>query len=175
MNVRPLGLSDAPAVAALADRAYPGEYHLSAQDVSDSLAGRHLSFGVFEGSHLRAYLMCWVDTTQVEERGNELVLLLDDIVVEDGRHLILLLRALRRAIVAAGLTALAMEGTHRARAEALFDEHPRVVAALGYRRAATHHYFGEREQEHLCWARYEPIAPGGLAGDGPAEQETEGR
>ncbi len=75
-----------------------------------------------------------------------------------------MLRALRRAIVAAGLTGLALEGTHRARAEALFDRHPRVVAALGYRRAATHHYFGEREQETLCWARYQPI----VAGDGSA-------
>ena len=160
MIIRPLVLADAPAVAALADRAYPGAYHLSAEDVSDSLAGRHLCFGAFEGVQLRAYLMCWVDNTQVEELGEERVLLLDDIVVEDGRHLILLLRALRRAIVEAGLTGLAMEGTHRARAEALFDEHPRVVAALGYRRADTHHYFGEREQENLCWARYEPVAAG---------------
>jgi len=156
VTVRPLVLDDAPAVAALADRAYPGAYHLSAQDVSDSLSGPHFCFGCFD-SELRAYLMCWLDTTQVEELGDESVLLLDDIVVEDGRHLILLLRALRRAIVASGLTELAMEGTHRARAEALFDEHPRVVAALGYRRAATHHYFGEREQENLCWARYEPV------------------
>ncbi len=31
---------------------------------------------------MRAYLMCWVDTTQ----GEESILLLDDIVVEDGRH-----------------------------------------------------------------------------------------
>lgn len=157
MTLRPLVLADAEAVAALADRAYPGAYHLSGQDVRDSLAGRHLCFGVFDQGELRAYLMCWVDTTQVEELGQESVLLLDDLVVEDGRHLILLLRALRRAIVAGGFTGLAMEGTHRARAEALFDAHPRVVAALGYRRAATHHYFGEREQENLCWARYEPV------------------
>jgi len=88
--------------------------------------------------------------------------------VEQGRHLVSLLAALRGAILARGLQHLAMEGTHRARAEALFDEHPRVVARLGYRRAATHHYFGEREQENLCWARYEPVEreprrPGGTA------------
>ncbi|MBN9417228.1 MAG: hypothetical protein J0I12_17415 [Candidatus Eremiobacteraeota bacterium] len=157
MKVRPLVQADAPAVAALADRAYPGAFHLSQEDVADSLDGPHLCFGVFAAQDLQAYLMCWVDTTQVEELGEERVLLLDDIVVEDGRHLILLLRALRRAIVAAGLGGLAMEGTHRARAEALFDAHPQVVARLGYRRAAGHHYFGEREQENLCWARYEPV------------------
>lgn len=157
MNVRPLVQADAKAVATLADRAYPGAFQLSEQDVSDTLDGPHLCFGVFASGGLKAYLMCWTDTTQVEELGEEQVLLLDDIVVEDGRHLILLLRALRRAIVAAGLTGLAMEGTHRARAETLFDAHPQVVARLGYRRAAGHHYFGEREQEPLCWARYEPV------------------
>ncbi len=157
MTIRPLLEADAPAVAALADRAYPGSYRLSAADVRDSLEGEHLCFGAFGPEGLQAYLMCWLDTTQVEELGEEQVLLLDDIVVEDGRHLILLLRALRRAIVAGGWTHLAMEGTHRPRAEALFEAHPRVVAALGYRRAATHHYFGEREQENLCWARYEPV------------------
>ncbi|MBX3169951.1 MAG: hypothetical protein KF760_21280 [Candidatus Eremiobacteraeota bacterium] len=164
VTIRPLVLADAAAVAALADRVYPGSYHLSAEDVRDSLSGPHLCFGAFAEGALRAYLMCWVDTTQVEELGDESVLLLDDIVVEDGRHLILLLRALRRAIVAAGLTGLAMEGTHRTRAEALFDKHSRVVAALGYRRAACHHYFGEREQENLCWARYEPMVSETISG-----------
>lgn len=164
--VRPLQLSDAPAVAVLADRAYPGSFHLSAQDVADNLEHDHLCFGLFEEEQLQAYLMCWRDTTQVEEYGDEQVLLLDDIVVEDGRHLILLLRALRRGILAAGLENLAMEGTHRPRAEALFRDHPRVVAALGYRQAATHHYFGEREGEQLCWARYEP------AGKSPSDGES---
>ena len=144
-------------MAALADRAYPGSYRLSAQDVRDSLEGDHLCLGVFGDGELLAYLMCWVDVSQVEELAGEAVLLLDDIVVQDGRHLILLLAALRRILLLRGLQGLAMEGTHRARAEALFDEHPRVVARLGYRRAATHHYFGEREQEQLCWARYEPV------------------
>jgi hypothetical protein len=164
--VRPLLLTDAPAVAALADRAYPGAFHLTPQDVADNLEQDHLCFGFFGDGRLQAYLMCWLDTTQVEEYGAEQVLCLDDIVVEDGRHLILLLRALRRAILAAGLEGLAMEGTHRPRAEALFRDHPRVVAALGYRQAATHHYFGEREGERLCWARYEP------AGKWPPDGES---
>lgn len=157
MKLRALRLEDAAAVAALADRAYPGAYRLSVQDVRDSLGGEHLCLGVFREGQLVAYLMCWPDLSQVEELAQEKVLLLDDIVVQEGRHLILLLGALRRAILSRGLQDLAMEGTHRARAEALFDEHPRVVARLGYRRAATHHYFGEREQEQLCWARYEPV------------------
>ncbi len=144
-------------MAALADRAYPCSYRLSAQEVSTCLEGDHLCLGVFTEHQLLAYLMCWVDVSQVEELLNQAVLLLDDIVVVEGRHLILLLTALRGMILARGLQGLAMEGVHRSRAEALFDGHPRVVARLGYQRVASHHYFGEREQENLCWTRYEPV------------------
>lgn len=163
--VRALEPSDAEAVVALADRVYPGAFHLTVQHVVDNLSPPHLCFGLFDQAGMLAYLMCWRDTTQVEEYGDESVLLLDDIVVVDGRHLILLLKSLRRAILSAGLEGLAMEGTHRPQAEALFRDHPRVVASLGYRQAATHHYFGEREGESLCWARYEPT------GKTPADAE----
>jgi len=164
ISQRALRLEDAAVVAALADRAYPGSYRLSAQDVRECLKGDHLCLGIFDEHKLLAYLMCWVDVSQVEELAQQAVLLLDDIVVSEGRHLILLLGALRRSILARGLQGLAMEGTHRARAEALFEEHPRVVARLGYQRVAAHHYFGEREQENLCWTRYEPAPrPGGTA------------
>lgn len=165
MILRALNPSDAVAVVSLADRAYPGTFRLAVEDVADNLQQVHLCFGLFEEGELHAYLMCWPDTTQVEDYGDEQVLLLDDIVVLDGSHLILLLRALRRAILAAGLENLAMEGTHRPRAEALFRDHPRVVAALGYRQAATHHYFGEREGEPLCWARYEPTGKSARDGE----------
>lgn len=164
--VRALGAPDAEAVVALADRVYPGEFHLTVQDVLDNLSQPHLCFGVFGQAGLLAYLMCWRDTTQVEDYGDESILLLDDIVVVDGRHLIVLLRALRRAILSAGLEGLAMEGTHRPQAEALFRDHPRVVAALGYRQAATHHYFAERERETLCWARYEPTGKSTVDAEG---------
>ena len=81
MKLRPLRLGDAALVAALADRAYPGVYHLSAQDVRACLEGDHLCLGVFGDDDLLAYLMCWVDVSQVEELARQSVLLLDDIVV----------------------------------------------------------------------------------------------
>ncbi|MBS2037225.1 hypothetical protein JST97_19715 [bacterium] len=163
--LRALQPSDAKAVVALADQAYPGTFYLSVEDVKENLSPPHLCIGLFAPTGLLAYLMCWRDTSQVEEYGDEPVLLLDDIVVRDGRHLILLLRALRQGILAAGWENLAMEGTHRPRAEALFRDHPRVIAALGYRQVATHHYFGEREGEQLCWARYEPTGKSDSSGE----------
>lgn len=159
MQIRPLVFSDAAAVTALANQVYPDSFHLSEQDIIHNLELEHLCLGLFEHEQLKAYLMCWQDTTQVEDWGDELVLLLDDIVVLEGRHLFLLLRALRQAIVVAGLQYLPMEGTHRPRARDLFSKHPRVVAALGYRQQATHHYLAQPEGEIMCWARYQPIDP----------------
>ena len=158
--MRLLGPQDAAAVERLAARAYPGTFHLSQQDLHDTLAdlpqGDNYCLGLFDQGQLRAYLMCWVDQSQVEERAEEAVLLLDDIVAQ-GMDLYRLLRALRRTIDERGHTRLAIEGTHREQAEALFRAHPKVLQRLGFRQAATHHYFGEREQEMLCWARYEPL------------------
>jgi hypothetical protein len=154
----------ADSVWELSQQAYPGSFHLSRDDIRETLAdltpADNFCFGAFQEGVLVGYLMCWLDISQVEEREGEVVLLLDDIVVTETSRiqLIALLRALRRAIVSRGKTDLAIEGTHRQRAEALFNAHPRVVELLGYRQAATHHYFGEREQETLCWARYEPVA-----------------
>lgn len=162
-SICPLKPSHAAQVWELSRSAYPGTFHLSISDLEATLSSfqpeENYCFGAFEGETLTAYLMCWIDTSQVEERYGEPVLLLDDIVVtpRSKSQLIGLLRALRRAIVARGKTDLAIEGTHREQAEALFNAHPRVVELLGYRLVATHHYFGEREAESLCWARYEPV------------------
>jgi len=168
-EIRPLGPAQADQVWELSRQVYPESFSLSSEDLRSTLSDlpplHNYCLGAFEGERLVAYLMCWLDTSQVEERSQEPVLLLDDIVVtpESRRYLFSLLRKLRQQIVQRGQTHLAMEGTHRHRAEQLFRDHPRVVERLGYRQAATHHYFGEREQEELCWARYEPAPSQGIS------------
>lgn len=159
----PLTAEHAPQLARLGADAYPASFSLSSADIAETLSdvpeAENFSFGLFVDGEMFGYLLCWVDSSQVEELHNQPVLLLDDIVVTSPArvHLFALLRALRAAIVRRGRTQLAIEGTHRQEAEKLFNSHPRLVALLGYRQVATHHYFGEREREQLCWARYEPL------------------
>ena len=163
-RIVPLRPEHAHPIWTLSRRTYPGAFHLTEEDIRETLADLseqdNFCFGAFENGVMVGYLMCWLDTSQVEERAGEPVLLLDDIVVAETSkfQLIAMLRALRRVIVSRRQTHLAIEGTHRQQAEALFNSHPRVVEVLGYRQSATHHYFAEREQERLCWARYEPVS-----------------
>ncbi len=161
MTVGSLDPSHAPQIWELARQVYPRSFELAVEDLVAILeAPDHLCQGVFSGEELRGYLMCWPDYSQVEGREEEPILLLDDIVVVgDSRgHFFGLLRALRRQILERNLQHLAMEGTHRLEAERLFRSHPAVVARLGYELETVHHYFGEREGEPLCWARYRPTA-----------------
>lgn len=163
IEIRALHSGDAGQIWQLSQQAYPGSFSLSEQDLEETLDDltpeENFCFGVFDEDRLIAYLMCWLDTSQIEERLDEPVLLLDDIVVHGAsrRYLIRLLRRLRQSIEERNLHHLAIEGTHRQQAEELFNRHPQVVRGLGYQLAAIHHYFGEREQERLCWARYEPV------------------
>lgn len=163
MDIRSLAGHDSEAVAALARAHYPANFELQTEVVAERLRGMpeqaNLSFGLFRDGELEGYLMAWVDASQVEGRETESVILLDDIVVYGASrsHLFRLLRALREGILARGLERLAIEGTHRERAEALFMGHPQLMARLGYVLSAQHHYYGEREQENLCWVRYEPL------------------
>ena len=171
MTIHGLGVEHAPQVWQLARKVYPQTFELSVDDLREILeAPDHLCQGAFAGPELRGYLMCWPDVSQIEGREDEVVLLLDDIVVADDsrRYFFALLGALRRMIVQRGLERLAMEGTHRAQAEKLFRSHPSVVARLGYELEAVHHYFGEREQEGLCWARYRALPITAAGSPGPA-------
>lgn len=152
-------------IATLGSRGYPEAFALTSDHVRDTLASlqpsENLCFGVFREEDLIGYLLCWLDVSQVEGREDEPVLLLDDIVVlgSSRRYLWPLLQALRRGILDAGYADLPIEGTHRKQAEELFSSHPELVRRLGYELAARHRYYGEREREELCWARYEPVRP----------------
>lgn len=161
--ILPLRSAHAEGIYALSEQVYPGGFALTLEELRQTLEvlteEENLCFGVFQEGCLTGYLMCWLDTSQVEGRESEPVLLLDDIVVvERSRGQFFgLLGALRQGILARGWQQLAIEGTHRQQAERLFARHPGVVRKLGYQLGSSYHYFGEREQEPLCWARYEPV------------------
>ena len=144
-SVRALTEHDARAVYEVARRVYPDTFELSLEDVAANLQpSDNLCFGAWEDQRLVGYLMCWPDFSQIEGREDEPVVFLDEIVaLPEARPAVFsLLRALRQGLLARSLENRPIECIHRFQAERLFEEHPRVLAVLGYVLGSKHHYYG---------------------------------
>lgn len=160
MKLFPLQPEHAAAVARLADSLYPSGFPMSPLDIADNLASLtpedSFCWGIEEDGELVAFLMAWRDTSQIEGREGEPIVLVDDMCAtkKHRRHIYTLLRQLEIGLRERGIHGIPLEGTHRVEADNLFVNHARVVKRLGYERVAQSSFDSEHG-ERLIWTRYE--------------------
>ncbi|MCE7870405.1 hypothetical protein DYH09_08520 [bacterium CPR1] len=158
----PLQPEHAGAVARLADQLYPSGFPLDALAIAENLARltpeESYCYGVEVDGELVAFMMAWLDTSQVEGWEEQPVVLVDDLCAlpRHRRHTYTLLRKLDLELCARGVQGIPLEGTHRLEADRLFTEHAAVVRRLGYERVAQH-TFDSEHGERLVWTRYEGV------------------
>jgi len=161
----PLTAQDAERIEALAARFYPGEFALSAEEIAENLQlmedqGCNFSFGL-EDQHgaLTGYWLAWAQSSRLEGREHEEVVLVDDVVLAPGARprMLGLIEAMLAAMAGGERAGLPIEGVLRAATEETFTGHPGLFERLGYRQTGRHEYADAELGENLVWVRFETL------------------
>ena len=159
----PLTAADAERLEALAGRYYPAEFTLTAEEMAANLRlmeeqGCNFSFGVEEGAALTGYWLAWIQSSRLESRADEEVVLVDDVVLAPSarRRMLALIEAMLQAMAESGRAGLPIEGALRLTTEETFTGHAQLFERLGYRQVGRHEYTDEELGETLVWVRFEP-------------------
>ncbi len=154
----------AEAVADLEQRVYPSELVTGVDTIRENLTnaendGENVSWGVFSGNHMVGYCMAWVQSSMLEGREREDVVLLEDIALLPGHQssFLSLLEAMTGDMRALGFGRLPIEGASRAAAFKVFSKHGEIFKNLGYTLVASQEYWDEEFSETMTWVRFEPL------------------
>jgi len=154
----------AESIAELEARIYPSELVTGIETIRENLTnaesdGENMSWGAFSGNHMIGYCLAWVQSSMLEGRESEDVVLLEDIAILPGHQnaFLTLLEAMTEDARTRGFGGLPIEGASRDAAFKVFSKHRETFKNLGYSLVASQQYWDEDFSENMTWVRFEPL------------------